>query len=102
MVQVDEYMKKYGEKEKYPPLYDVFELGDRVKRCYKDKNGKNKEYRGIVLAIDDHCMEIYWDTENGKYRPKDMDIAFTNCTVKEVFGGNKKYTPIEKEKGRYI
>ena len=40
-------MKKYGEKERYPCLYDAFELGDRVKRIYRDGNGK-KEYKGII------------------------------------------------------
>lgn len=81
----------------YPSLYDAFDLGDRVKRIYKDKNGKNKEYKGIVLAIDNNSIEIYWDTLNGKYNPKEMDIAFTNCPINEIFNGNEKYTPIEKD-----
>ncbi len=81
----------------YPSLYDAFDLGDRVRRIYKDKDGKEKEYRGIVLAIDDNSIEVYWDTKDGKYRPNDMDIAFTNCQIKEIFKGNEKYTPIEKD-----
>jgi ribosomal protein L19 len=40
------------EPKDYPSLYDAFQLGDRVKRFYKDKNGNNNEYKGIVLAID--------------------------------------------------
>ena len=94
-------MTKNVEKRKdknYPSVYEVFELGDRVKRTYKDKNGKNKEYKGIVLSIDDKGIEIYWDTRDGKYRPNDMDVAFTNCPVNEIFQGNEKYTPIEKDK----
>ena len=89
-------MTKNGKKD-YPSLYDAFELGDRVKRTYRDDNGRNKEYKGIVLAIDDKCIEIYWDTKDGKYRPNDMDIAFTNCPVNEIFQGNEKYSPIEKD-----
>lgn len=81
----------------YPSLYDAFDLGDRVKRVYKDKDGKNREYRGIVLAIDDNSIEVYWDSKDGKYRPNDMDIAFTNCQIKEIFQGNEKYTPIVKD-----
>jgi len=81
----------------YPSLYDAFDLGDRVKRVYKDKDGKNREYRGIVLAIDDNSIEVYWDTKDGKYRPNDMDLAFTNCQIKEIFQGNGKYTPIVKD-----
>ncbi len=81
----------------YPSLYDAFDLGDRVKRIYKDKDGKEREYRGIVLAIDDNSIEVYWDSKDGKYRPRDMDLAFTNCQIKEIFKGNEKYTPIVKD-----
>ena len=80
----------------YPLLYDAFELGDRVKRVYKDKNGRSKEYKGVILAIDNSGIEIYWDTRDGKYRPNDMEIAFTNCPINEIFQGSDKYTPIEK------
>ena len=86
-----------GKEENYPSLYDAFALGDRVKRFYKDKNGMNKEYRGIILAIDKKGIEVYWDTLDGKYRPNDMNIAFTNCPVIEIFKGSEKFTPIEKE-----
>jgi len=84
-------------KKRYPSLYDAFELGDRVKRVYKDKNGQYQEYKGIVLAIDNEYMEIYWDTRDGRYRPDDMNIAFTNCPANEIFNGNEYYSPIEKE-----
>ena len=63
----------------------------------KDKNGKNNEYKGIILAIDNKGIEIYWDTKDGKYRPKDMDIAFTNCPINEIFKGTEDYTPIKKD-----
>lgn len=90
-------MAKNGYKRSYPSLYDEFELGDRVKRVFKDKNGRNKEYRGIVLAIDEKGIEIYWDTRDGKYRPNDMELAFTNCPVNEIYQGNDKYSPIQKD-----
>jgi hypothetical protein len=92
--------KKYGKKSKsnnYPSLYDAFKLGDRVKRIYIDKDGNNKAYKGIILAIDEKSIEIYWDTKNGKYRPKDMDLAFTNCNVDEIFKGTNEYSPIKKD-----
>ncbi len=100
MVLVDSMSKERIKKKKnnYPSLYDIFDLGDRVKRVYKDKNGKNKEYKGIVLAIDKNSIEIYWDSVDGKYRPKEMDIAFSNCQTKEVFSGSEKYSSIEKDK----
>jgi hypothetical protein len=83
--------------EDYPSLYDAFNLGDRVKRIYKDKTGNPQEYRGVVLAIDNTSLEIYWDTKDGKYRPGDMDVAFTTCPLNEIFNGNEHYTPITKD-----
>jgi hypothetical protein len=91
-------MVKKGKEsgEKYPSLYDAFELGDRVKRIYKDKNGKNTEYKGIILAIEDNEIEIYWDTQDGKYRPDNMNLAFTTCKLCEIFEGSNDYSPIKK------
>ena len=88
--------KKNDKTVSYPSLYDAFELGDRVKRTYKDKKSKY-EYKGIVLAIEENSIEIYWDTKNGKYRPGDMDVAFTNCPVNEIFKGTGYYSPIKKD-----
>ena len=90
--------KKDGDKEKnYPSLYESFKLGERVVRTYKDDSGSSKEYRGLIMAISNDSMEIYWDTVNGKYRPIDMGVAFTKCKVNEVFKGTEHYTPIKKE-----
>ena len=92
-------MKGYekGKVGYYPSLYDKFELGDRVERSYTDEYGEKKVYKGIVLAIDKQGMEIYWDTENGKYCPEKLDIAFTHLELEEIFSGNKNYSPIKKE-----
>jgi len=97
MVRVDimNQYKRKGKVGKYPSLYNAFELGDRVKRIYKSKNG-DKEYKGVILAIDENGVEIYWDTRDGKYRPKGMTVTFTSCPVNEIFSGNEKYSPIEK------
>jgi len=91
---MDETGKKFDE---YPSLFDVFVLGDRVRRVRKDRDGKISEYKGIVLAIDKEGIEIYWDTRDGKFRPNDIDVTFTNCSVDEIFKGNDLYTPIEKD-----
>ena len=91
-------MRKYVENEKYPCLYDAFQLGDRVKRVYKNKNGKKLEYKGIILAIENKSIEIYWDTLDGKYRPQNMDFAFTTCPLEEIFEGSDYYSPIKKYK----
>jgi len=92
-----QYTKNKEKMESYPSLYDAFKLGDRVKRRYKDANGKSKEYMGIILAIDNENIEIYWDTLDGKYRPNKMDVTFTNCSINDIFKGNKHYSPIKKD-----
>jgi len=83
-------------EKNYPSLFDSFDLGDRVKRTYKDKKGKYYTYKGIILSINKNALEIYWDTKNERYRPKDMDIAFSHCDLEEIFNGKDNYTPIEK------
>ena len=88
-------MKKKMKIDDYPSLYDVFEIGDRVIRFLKNKNGKNHEYKGVICAIDDKYIEIYWDTLDGHYTPKDIDISFTHCDLEEVFYGKEKYGPIK-------
>jgi hypothetical protein len=92
-----QYAKNSGKIERYSSLYDAFKLGDRVKRIYKDEHGKLKEYMGIILAIDKENIEVYWDTLNGKYRPYNMDVTFTKCSVDDIFKGDKYYSPIKKE-----
>lgn len=91
-------MRKYSKNRKYPSLYEAFDLGDRVKRVLYDEKGDVKEYRGIILAIDDNSVEIYWDTVDGRYRPENMNVGFTSCSAEEVFEGNDRYSPIKKEK----
>ena len=55
-------------------------------------------YKGIILSIDKEYIEIYWDTRDGKYRPEDMNIAFTNCQKNEIFEGTQYYSPVEKDR----
>ena len=88
-----------NKRKNYPSLYSTFNLGDRVKRIYKDRNGHNNEYKGIVLAINCDGAKIYWDTKDGNYIPNDMEIAFSNCPKQEIFKGSEHYSPIKKDKG---
>ena len=89
-------MTKKKKGDNYPSLYEYFELGDRVKRIYHDKKGNDTEFKGIILAIEDNAIEIYWDTQDGKYRPDSMEIALTTCKLNEIFEGSDKYTPSKK------
>jgi len=87
-----------GEKKGSLSLYDAFKLGQRVMRTYEDKYGKKINYEGIILAIDKDGLEIYWDTLNGKYKPRGLGESFTHCDKEEIYYGNERYSPIKKGK----
>lgn len=88
--------------EKNPSLYELFKLGERVKRKYIDNNGKEIEYSGIIMGIKDDSLEIYWDKINGTYDPKNIECIFDNCQTLDIFNGDENYTPIKKEKIIFI
>jgi hypothetical protein len=76
-------------------LYDFFTIGDTVKRVYKDHMGKIEEHQGIVLAMDESGMEVFWHTKDGKYTP--WENSFTRCSLHEVFHGDYSYSPVKKD-----
>lgn len=82
---------------KYPSLYEKFQPGDRVYRKINAENGKKEEYEGIIMAMDNDKMEIYWDTIDGKYDPSLIDDDFTLCSADEVLNGNEEYSPIKRK-----
>jgi hypothetical protein len=86
--------------KKYPSLFDVFQLGDRVKITYSDKNGNLDDYSGIIMGINNDSIDIFWDTLNGKYQPQKIENIFDKLKLNDIFNGNKNYSPIKKE--RYI
>jgi hypothetical protein len=91
---------KKNQNKEYPSLYEVFKLGDRVKRTYLDNNGNLNEYSGIIMAIYNDSINIYWDTINGRYKPKEFVNISNNLTLSDIFNGSKNYSSIKKE--RYI
>jgi len=90
---------KRGKRElkNYPALYDNFKPGDRVSRSRVDKSGKLDVYKGIIMRMNEKHLEIFWDVMDGKYRPKDIEVNFTNCSLNDIFEGSDKYTPIKRE-----
>lgn len=90
----------YEKAVKYPSLYEKFQPGDRVFRKMSLTNGKTEEYEGIIMAMDNDKIEVYWDTIDGEYNPSLIDDDFTLCSVDEVMDGNEEYSPIKrKQKG---
>jgi hypothetical protein len=93
--------KKNNEVDQQPSLFDAFQLGDRVIRTFQDKYGKKTEFKGIILKIDKRGVEIYWDTQNGKYNYSEKENFFTYCNPEEIFYGNNEYSSIKKEKNLF-
>ena len=70
-----QYTKIKEKIKKYPSLYDAFKLGDRVKRRYKDENGKMQlahSLNGSSLALPRivACLLENHQKENGIQLPK--------------------------------
>jgi hypothetical protein len=86
------------ENKKHPSLFEVFKLGDRVKITYFKNNGNLEDYSGLIMSIYNDSIDIFWDKLNGKYQPQKIENMFTNCKLKDIFYGNKNYSPIKKEK----
>lgn len=94
---MDKKILKERSKE-YVSLYDEFKPGERVIRHYKKKSGEVEEYEGIIMAMDQEYMEVYWDTIDGQYCPDQIVDDFTLCDADEVFNGSEDYSPIQHKK----
>jgi hypothetical protein len=89
-------------EKNYPSLYNHFRPGERVTRIRRKDNGKIETYEGIIIALDEERMQIYWDTLDGEYNPEIIKDDFTLCHVDEIFNGTDKYSAIKHKKNSYI
>ncbi len=89
-------------QKEYPSLFNTFRPGQRVVRQYKKDSGEIEEYEGIIMAMDAHNMEIYWDTVDGDYDPFEIVDDFTICDADEVYNGSQEYSPIKQKKKRIV
>jgi hypothetical protein len=99
---VKEIKIERGKIRKYPSLFDHFKPGERVVRSVRNNDGDIKVYEGIIMALDDDKMEVYWDTLDGRYRPEVIGNDFTLCSADEVLDGNTDFSPIKHKKQSYI
>ena len=95
-------MKDKAKNDMYPSLFTQFKPGERVSRTVRNNDGKIKEYEGIIMALSDEKMEVYWDTLDGEYSPFRIKDDFTMCPVDEVLNGRGKCSPIKRKKRSYI
>ena len=77
-------------------LLDFFRQGERVHQICYDPNGSKREYSGIIMRIEKHCMAIYWDMVNGK-PISSMREVFNVFHENEIFTGDDNVSPITKE-----
>jgi len=87
-------MEKEDKNDK--TLLDVFRQGDRVMQVCYEPSGLKREYSGIVMKIEKHCIAIQWDTINGEPLSNIRDI-YTVFHESEVFDGSDYSSPIEKK-----
>ena len=50
------------------------------------------------MAIYTDSIDIYWDSLDGRYQPQKIENIFNNYKLKDIFNGNKNYSPIKKNK----
>lgn len=95
-------MKDKDRIEKNSSLYNYFKPGERVSRSLRNDHGELEVHEGIIMALDEYRMEIYWDTLDGEYRPELIKKDFTMCPIDEVLSGNNQYSPIKRKKKSFI
>jgi hypothetical protein len=53
---------------------------------------------GIIMAMSNNQLEIYWDKIDGIYCSNLLDHDFTLCDFIDVIDGNHEYSPIKKKR----
>ena len=77
-------------------LYDMFTLGDRIAKDFKDKSGQAYERSGLVMAVDNNRITILWDTIEGNYITKKDGIIFETFKKNEILTSKKPFKFIKK------
>jgi hypothetical protein len=77
-------------------LYDMFTLGDRISKDFKDASGREYERIGLVMAVDNNRITILWDTLEGNYASYHDEIIFETYEKKDIFISEKPFQFIRK------
>ncbi len=84
-------------KKELPSLFEIFQLGDRVKRSYTDKDGNIQVYSGIIMDIYPDSINVFWDKVDDRYILNYFENVFKKLTINDIFNGSNNYSPIKKE-----
>ena len=92
-------MGKKKQQEVDYSLYDMFTLGDRIAKDFKDKSGRAYERSGLVMAVDDNRITILWDTIEGHYANDKEKITFETINKNDIINSEKPIKFIKKHGG---
>jgi hypothetical protein len=93
---------KGSDKKHTLSLYRQFKPGDRVKRTIQLGSNEKHKIEGIILSMDHHQIEVYWDTLDGSYCPNTISGEFTICDFEEVTYGTQTASPVRQKKSILI
>ncbi len=86
--------KKKTSKDEYS-LYDMFTLGDRVAKIFKDDNGHKLKRSGIIMAVDTDHVTILWDRIQDKYQESE-EILFATYEKNEIIHSELPFEFLKK------
>ena len=90
--------KKKQTNENYS-LYDMFTLGDRIAKNFKDSSGRAYKRSGIIMAVDNSRITVLWDTIEGYYVSEKDDITFETYKKNEILKSENSFKFIKKHGG---
>ena len=77
-------------------LYDMFTLGDRIAKDFKDDGGRAYQRSGLVMAVDTKHVTILWDTLEGQYISDKNSITFETYKKKQILQSGTLFKFIKK------
>ena len=95
---VESMGKKKHQQNNYS-LYDLFTLGDRISKDFKDESGRAFQRSGIIMAVDDVRVTVLWDSIEGHYVSEKEDITFETYEKDDIINAEEPFKFIKKHGG---
>jgi hypothetical protein len=89
--------KKKQQHEDYS-LYDLFTLGDRIAKDFKDASGRAYKRSGLIMAVDNNHITVLWDTIEGQYASDKDNITFETYKKQEILTKEPQFKFIKKHR----
>jgi hypothetical protein len=95
---VERMGKKKHQQNNYS-LYDLFTLGDRIAKDFRDESGRAFQRSGIIMAVDDIRITVLWDSIEGHYISEKDEITFETYKKSDILDSEKPFKFIKKHGG---